>query len=318
LCGAGHGGMATKGSKGGHWAEGFRTIDMTFRAVSINERNRDSMTVSIVMPAFNAQRFIRPAIDSVLGQSYQDWQLIVIDDRSTDGTSHIVTDYSRIDDRIYLYSTETNSGPAGARNVGIDIAGGRYIAFLDSDDRWFSEKLETQVRLFEQQGAVFCYSAYWAQHDATNRRILVPAPESISYDELLKGSVIGCSTVMYDTAQLGKRYFRNGKDVLADSVYSRLVGHVGHEDYALWLEILRELRGRERGRVLGIREPLAVYRIHATSFSGSKSRAALYQWIIYRRYERLAFIRSLYLFVRYALKGIAKHIALVRIPPADQ
>jgi glycosyltransferase involved in cell wall biosynthesis len=262
--------------------------------------------VSIIMPAFNSARHISEAIDSVVAQSYPSWELLVVDDCSRDTTPDIVKGYSRADQRIKLVSLDRNSGPAEARNAGIKLAQGRYVAFLDSDDLWFERKLEIQLRELQARGAAFCYSSYVIRKDGDNRERAYDVPPSVTYREMLRGSVIGCSTVIYDTTIVGKRFFQSGDDVLTKSWYRHFIDGIGHEDYALWLSILRDIESRKGIGVVGIAEPLAIYRVRNTSFSSRKLKAALFQWIIYRKYEQIGIVKSILNFIHYGVKGVLK------------
>jgi teichuronic acid biosynthesis glycosyltransferase TuaG len=263
--------------------------------------------VSVIMPAFNAERYVAEAIGSVLAQTYTNLELIVVDDCSDDTTARIAREFSDKDARVRVIQSEGNSGPGPARNVGIANARGRYIAFLDSDDLWLPQKLAIQIAAMRRTQASFCFSSYWAFRDTTSIRMLVRAPAEVTYEQMLNGSVIGCLTVVYDASVLDGCFFPDGKGILAGSIYSKVLRTAGHEDYALWLSILRRLEQERSNRVIGILEPLAMYRSHSQSFSGSKVKAALYQWIIYRRYLHLGIVKSLRCFVMYGLNGLNKH-----------
>lgn len=267
--------------------------------------------VSVIMPTFNAQAYVGEAIASVLAQTLGAWELLVIDDGSTDSTVSVVDELRGKDARIKLLRTKSNSGPAEARNVGIAAARGQYIAFLDSDDVWFPQKLAHQLSVMSESGAAFCCAAYRILRDNQITAQTVHVPPVITYSRMLRGSVIGCLTVVYDTRILGKCRFDDGRSWIDGSIYRRWINKVGHEDYALWLHLLRtnEQRGvNNQYRFVGIDEPLAAYRVHDSSFSSSKKRAALYQWIIYRRSEKLGLLRSLYYFLQYAMSGVTKNL----------
>lgn len=265
--------------------------------------------VSIVMPAFNSRDFLVEAIDSVLAQTYRNWELIIVDDCSTDGTVDIALQFANQDNRIRFFSMHHNSGPAIARNKAIDEARGQYIAFLDSDDIWLPTKLEVQIRLMQQRKALFCFSSYIPVRVDGYLLPAVNVPDTVSYRQMLRGSVIGCLTVVYDASVIGKRHFSEGRNEVIGTIYSLLIEKIGHEDYILWLNILKDCdAGLYPGwMVLGVTESLAFYRLRNNSFSASKKKVALYQWIIYRRCEQIGLVRSLFYFVCYVIKGIMKH-----------
>lgn len=243
--------------------------------------------VSIIMPAFNAQSFLTLAIESVLAQSYANWELLVIDDASTDATASIVRSYALRDPRVRLLTNHHGKGVVGARNSGIDTAQGEFIAFLDSDDSWLPNKLTAQVALMRDSGCALSATAYRMvdAQDAPLGEVRVPA--RIHYTDLLKGNCIGCLTALYSRARLGKVYMPSG---------------FHHEDYLTWLGILRE-----HGPAAGLDDILALYRKHGQSLSSSKGRAAVWQWRIYRDALRMPLWQAAYYFVNYAVRGVLKH-----------
>lgn len=243
--------------------------------------------VSIVMPAFNADRFIAHAIDSVLAQTYRNWELLIVDDGSTDRTHSTCQRYAAQDDRIRVLSTNGRQGPGAARNTAITVANGEFIAFLDADDTWHPEKLSRQVALMRQSGSHLTATAYYAINDAGEHLGNIPVPHRLTYRDLLKGNRIGCLTAMYNQRTLGKVY---------------MPADARHEDYLTWLGILRH-----GGYALGLNEPLAYYRKHENSVSASKLQAASWQWNIYRKNLRLNWAHSVWLFANYALRGVLKH-----------
>lgn len=264
--------------------------------------------VSIVMPAYRAERHITTSIQSVIGQSHVDWELIVVDDHSPDATTDLVSIWSDRDPRIRLVRLSKNSGPAGARNAGINVARGRYIAFLDSDDVWLPRKLEVQIAEMALQDAAFSCTSYEVfKGDQTLRTVHVP--KLITYRRLLRGSVIGCLTVMYDTHLIGKRYFPDLDALIVSTFYAKRLGHVRHEDYALWLDIL-STRSKHGAPIVcvGIPAVLARYNDGGGSFSSEKSNAALSQWIIYRRHLKLGLVSAAYNFVCYSFAGVIRRL----------
>jgi teichuronic acid biosynthesis glycosyltransferase TuaG len=243
--------------------------------------------VSIVMPAFNAEDTVVQSIASVVGQTFGDWELLVVDDCSTDRTAERVRDIARTDSRVTLHVLERNSGgPAGPRNVGVDRASGAFLAFLDADDRWAPEKLSRQLEFMKREKAVLSSTGYdvvGADGDPVGS--FVPPPRT-SYERMLRASTIGCLTAMYDVRALGKRKFPL----------------CGHEDYALWLSILRE------GRVAhGLPDRLATYRQARGSVSANKWRVLSFYWRIYRDFEGFSPFQSALLCIRCAWANRSKY-----------
>jgi teichuronic acid biosynthesis glycosyltransferase TuaG len=242
--------------------------------------------VSVVMPARNSERYIGAAVDSVLCQSYRDWELIVVDDGSTDGTAVIMQELLAREPRMRLLRLAHPCGPARARNTAIEAAEGRYIAFLDSDDLWLPAKLERQLEVMQRTKAALSFTAYRKIDSQGNLgRAVMDVPAAVTYADLLKTNVIGCLTAVYDAHALGKRY----------------MPQAGHEDYALWLAILSDAVV-----AVGINEALACYRVHDGSVSRNKLKAAGMQWVVYRGVARLSIWQSLYYFFHYAYRGLKK------------
>ncbi len=251
--------------------------------------------VSIIMPVHNDEQYLHSSIQSVLNQGYQDWELLIVDDCSTDSSAQIIQQYCQKDARIKRYKTRQASGsPTKPRNIGVENAQGRFIAFLDSDDEWLPEKLERQVALMLQKpDALIVFSNYkLMDEDSRQYRGFINAPSQTDYAHLLKGNVVGCLTVMYDTEKTGKRFFP----------------YCGHEDYALWLSMLRD-----GGKVYNTNTIEAIYRLKASSVSSNKLRAMAWQWHIYTQIEHLGVLRSVYYFVNYAFRAVIKRKNLLFI-----
>lgn len=245
---------------------------------------------SIIMPCYNSGKFVLKAIESVREQTCQDWELLVVDDCSTDDSAKIVKEIAKLDARIKYLKTDRPSGsPVIPRNLGVKNAKGRYIAFLDSDDVWLLEKLENQLKMFNaNNNMAICFSNYekMAENGVRNARI-VKAPDMVTYKNLLFGNSIGCLTAVYDTTKVGKVYFQNHP----------------HEDYILWLNILKQGYVARNTNTVE-----ALYRVRDHSVSSNKLRALSWQWSIYRNIEKIGFIRSSYYFMNYAYKAIRKAI----------
>ena len=245
--------------------------------------------VSIIVPTYNAACFIRETIDSVLAQTCKNWELLVIDDCSKDETVHIVESYVAKDVRIKLLKTEKASGsPARPRNIGINKACGRYIAFLDSDDYWTPDKLEKQLPLFEDPSVAIAYSYYEkVAEDGTCANRLIKSAARHTYKSLLYGNEIGCLTAVHDTRTAGRSYFQ----------------YIGHEDYALWLSILK------KGYTARcVPERLAYYRVRHASVSSNKLRVIPWVWNIYRQQERIPFLPSVFYLCSDLIKSYFKYV----------
>ena len=247
--------------------------------------------VSIIMPAHNAAKTIVQSIESVLQQSYQQWELLVIDDCSTDETVSLVTSYAQKDARIKLLRTDKSVGkPYYPRNVGIKNASGSYIAFLDSDDIWLPTKLEKQIPLFADKNVAIVFSYYEKfssdQVEEKTKRI-VRSPEQVSFQSALYGNPIGNLTGIYDTEKVDKVYYED----------------VGHEDYVLWLTILKQ------GFIaINTNTVEARYRVAEKSVSSNKGKAALWTWNIYRKTLGFNLVRATFCYTVYMIKGILKFL----------
>lgn len=238
--------------------------------------------VSVIMPSFNAERFIAEAIDSVISQTVEDWELIIVDDASTDATAAIAAAYQRRDPRIRLIAQTTNQGAASARNRGLDDARGKLIAFIDSDDIWYPEKTAKQVAALERRQADIAYTAYERVRDRGLRNAIVSVPDKIEYHTLLHNCIIGCSTSLVRRATCG-------------AVRMPLLKR--RHDHGYWLELLRD----GSRTAIGLNEILVTYRLHRGSLSANKVVAAAYSWKLLRSVERFPVGKSLWFFGRYTL-----------------
>ncbi|MDQ0818587.1 teichuronic acid biosynthesis glycosyltransferase TuaG [Bacillus pumilus] len=245
--------------------------------------------VSIITPAYNAERYLTDTVHSVLAQTYSNWELIIADDCSTDGTRKLLGDLSQADDRINVIYLEENGGAAIARNAAINQAKGRFIAFLDSDDKWKETKLEKQVDFMLKNDYAFTFTAY--DIIAENGEPLektVTAPARLDYNEALKNTIIGCLTVMLDLQKVGH--------VVMPNIRTR-------QDLATWLSILK------RGfTAYGMSEPLSEYRIVGNSISSNKWKAAKKTWFVYREIEQLHFVKASWCFMHYATNAVKKRL----------
>ncbi len=245
--------------------------------------------LSIITPLYNSEIFISETIQSVIAQTYTNWEMIIVDDCSTDNSRKIVEDYCKIEPRIKYIKTESSSGsPALPRNIGIEKAQGRFIAFLDSDDLWEPEKLKSQLELFNDEKVAIVFSNYEKINEKgfSNNRIII-APLLVDYKKLLQGNVIACCTCVYDTYKVGKQYFTKQ----------------GHEDYVLWLQILKKgFIAKNTGLIS------AKYRVRDTSVSSNKLKTIRWVYTIFRNNEKLSAMKSIFYTSITLIKSFFKYL----------
>lgn len=242
--------------------------------------------VSIITPSYNSELFIDETIKSVLDQIHINWEMIIVDDCSTDNSRDIIEKYIQLDSRIKLIKNNPNLGVAQSRNRAIEEAQGDYIALLDSDDIWLPNKLEKQLELMQKENVLMSFSAYNTINEDGEEIGFFPINEKVTYSDMLKTSSIGTLTTIYNAKKLGKLYF----------------DEIGHEDYVYKLNILKQIDYAQ-----GIKEPLAKYRIVQSSLSRNKIKAALWQWKIYRDIEKIPLFKSIYYFINYTYNGLIKY-----------
>lgn len=243
--------------------------------------------VSIIMPAFNCENYIEQAIESIKEQTYTNWELIIIEDCSTDTTWEKIKTISH--KQIHIYRNPMNCGVAQTRNRGVELAAGDWIAFLDSDDLWVQEKLEKQIALLNREKEaplVFTGSGFISETNIKMSYVL-HVPEKIARKRLLKQNLISCSSVLVK------------KDLLKK--YPMPTVKMIHEDFAVWLQILSQIP-----HAYGIDEPLLIYRISSSSKSGNKIKAARMNWNTYR-YIQMNIFQSLYYMAFYMINGYKKY-----------
>lgn len=254
----------------------------------MNEPNisKKEELVSIVMPAYNCAEFIGTSLDSIINQTYRIWEVIVIDDCSVDNTAEIVKDYMKKDSRIKYFKLEKNSGAAVARNTAVNLAQGKYIAFLDSDDVWFSDKLSKQISFMKKNKIVFTCTSY-TKIDELGKYLgkTIRARKHSSYEDILKKNP-GNSTVMYDAEVVGK--------ITIPDIRKR-------NDYVMWLSVVKKA-----GTLYGIEEPLSSHRIRNGSLSKKKVDLVRYHWRVYREIEKLSFFKSCYLIFYWVVITVFK------------
>ena len=245
-------------------------------------------TVSIVVPVYNAASCIADTIMSVMGQTYTDYELLLVDDGSDDDSTKIIGKY--VSEKVKLLSNRKEKGAAGARNTGIEEARGRYIAFLDADDLWMKNKLARQVEFMKTKDAVFSFTGYeFADENAKGLGKVVRVPDKITYKEALCNTTIFTSTVMFDMTRLTK------DDIMMPNVKS--------EDTATWWKVLKK-----KGCAFGLDENLTLYRRMGRSLSSNKIEALRRIWNLYRKVEHLSIPQSLYCFIFWAYRAVARRV----------
>ncbi len=247
--------------------------------------------VSIIVPVYNAKKYIKEAIEMVSAQTYKDWELILVDDASSDGSADYIDELiAGQGKRIRLIRKDKNEGAAMARNTGIDAALGRYIAFLDADDVWRPDKLEKQIAFMEKTGAAFSFHAYeFGDEKARATGKVVHVPDTMTFRKALSRTVIFTTTVMFDTEKIDMEIIHMPK--------------VPSEDTATWWRILKS------GIVAhGLDENLAIYRRPAKSLSSNKFVALERIWFLYRNIAGLSVLESLFYFGGWAIRATLRRL----------
>lgn len=248
----------------------------------------ESPLVSIITPTYNSEKFIAETIQSVQNQTYTNWEMIIVDDGSSDKTQAIVTLLASQDNRIKPYQLKVNSGPAKARNVGIENVKGKYMTFLDADDIWYPDFIANSIKTIQTTGIHFVFSSY-KRSDENLDFIYTDfiVPKKVTYTDILKTNSISCLTAFIDIEVLGKKTM--------PEIFKR-------QDMGLWLQYLKEIPFAH-----GIQEPKAIYRIRENSLSRNKSRLLKYQWQFYREVEHLNPFQSAYYMFHWMYRGFMKY-----------
>ena len=244
--------------------------------------------VSIIVPVYNAEKFIKDTINTVLQQTHQNFELILVDDCSNDASIQLIQQEK--DKRIQLIKNKKNSGAAISRNNGIKIAKGKYLCFLDADDLWDKQKIEKQVSYMKKNNCAFSYTAYEFANEKglpTGKKVFIPS--KITYNEALKNTTIWTSTVMFNMEKLSK------EDIYMPNVKS--------EDTATWWKILKKI-----DKAYGLNEILSYYRRSEGTLSSNKIEAIKRIWNLYRNVEKLPIIKSVYCFMFYLFRAIKRRI----------
>ncbi|AYO21199.1 glycosyltransferase family 2 protein [Vibrio owensii] len=254
----------------------------------MNNEYSDGPETTIITPLYNAEKFLMETLLSILEQSYSNWEAILIDDNSSDNSLHIAREFARRDSRFKVINRFEGGGAARARNDGIQLARGRYIAFLDSDDVWLPDKLEKQIRYMKSQDIALSYTSYYFLNEKGDVKSKVDVPEKVTYHQLLKGNTIACLTAVYDTHKVGK--------MLMPDIRKR-------QDFGLWLKITKT--GVDG---YGFPEPLAYYRLREGSISSAKINTMIYTWRLYRDVEKLPLLSSIYYICNHLVGAFFKRV----------
>ncbi|RAK23643.1 glycosyltransferase involved in cell wall biosynthesis [Flavobacterium aquaticum] len=244
--------------------------------------------VSIITPSYNSAKFIAETIQSVQNQTYQNWEMIIVDDGSSDETETVVLSIIENDSRIQFHKLSQNSGPAVARNTGIEKASGDYMTFIDADDIWFPTFIENNIKTIQETGIPFVFSSYKRANEQLEfvySDFIVP--NKVSYTDILKSNSISCLTAFLDIKKLGKKYM--------PLIRKR-------QDMGLWLNYLKVIPFAH-----GIQETQAIYRIRENSLSRKKSDLIKYQWQFYREVEKLNVFQSIYYMLHWMYRGFMKY-----------
>lgn len=247
--------------------------------------------VSIIIPVYNVEKYIIETVESVKAQTYDAWELLLVEDGSTDGTLQVLEEYltAQPDDRIRLIK-QANSGAAKARNHGLAEATGRFVAYLDADDLWSPDKLFKQLTFMKEKRAGFSFTGYeFAEEDGTGTGKIVRVPEKLTYRQALQNTTIFTSTVIFDTERIAKENLE--------------MPVMKSEDTALWFKVLR------LGNIAyGLDENMVRYRRSSGSLSANKLVALKRIWNLYRKAEHLSVPYSCYNFFFWAVRAVQRRI----------
>lgn len=245
--------------------------------------------VSVIMPCYNMENYVADSIASVQRQTYPHWELLIVDDASTDRTAAIVTHLAEHDEKIHFVVKAQHSGIADTRNQCIQMAKGCFLAFLDADDIWHPEKMEKQLRFMLDNNVGFTYTTYdWIDEEGHTLNKFINTIGNLDYEKYLRNTIIGCSTVMTNTDIVGKVVVPNFRT---------------SEDTATWLNILKK-----GFLAYAIDKPLTSYRIRLQSASSNKLKASSDLWRVYRQQEKLSLFKALGCFISYAYNAVKKRL----------
>lgn len=249
-----------------------------------------NVKVSIITATYNSARYISDTYESIVNQTHDNWEWIITDDCSDDDTYNKIVHLSSLDNRVKIFRNDINKGAAESRNRCIINAEGDYLAFLDSDDLWYSDKILKQLQFMRTNDVDFSYTSYCLideKGSELDKYIDTTTPLSVSYNDMLKKrATLGCSTVMLRKIEHEKIEMPNLRT---------------GQDYATWLKILKSGK-----RAYRVPECLAKYRIVSNSISRNKFKKSIRQWSIYRKVERINLIYSTWCFINYAFRAVVR------------
>ena len=244
--------------------------------------------VSIIIPVYNAEKYIRETIKTIADQTYTNWEAIFVDDCSTDRSASIIEE--QLSSKIKLIKLEKNSGTAITRNAGIKEAKGRYLSFLDADDLWEKDKIEKQLKFMKENNYHFTYTAFkFVDEKNTKQSRKINVQKELTYNKALKNTRILSIAVMIDLKYIPK------EDCYMENVMN--------EDIATWWRILKK-----GNTAYGLNEVLVYYRRHKNSKTSNKLSNAKNRWELYRKVEKLSVLKSFYYTMHYAYYGVLKRI----------
>lgn len=242
--------------------------------------------VSIITPCYNSAKFLQETIDSVLNQTFTDWEWLITDDQSTDNSVEIIRDVN--DPRIKLTVAEKNGGAGHARNLSLKKASGRFITFLDADDFWEPNFIEEMVNFMKKENAELAYSNYSRCDENLNPTIEdFKADKEVTFHNLLKTCRLSLLSSMYDSQRAGIEFFPEGSK---------------REDHVMWLNLLKKI---PVGKPLP--KTMAKYRMHSTSISRKKTNIMVDQYLVYKDYMQFSTVKSLYYTSNWAFNGFLKY-----------
>jgi teichuronic acid biosynthesis glycosyltransferase TuaG len=246
--------------------------------------------ISIITPSYNSRRFIKETIDSVLAQTYENWEMIIVDDKSQDDSVEYIKNLIKDDHRIQLIELNENVGAAMARNKALELADGRYIAFLDSDDVWMSNKLKIQMNFMQKNHYPISFTSYKIIDEYSNdNNHTINVVKSLNLQQYLKNTIIGFSTSMID------------RSLMSEEI--KFLDIRIRQDTNLWVTLLKK-----GYKAYGIDELLVKYRVHSNSISANKLKAAKGVWNLYFNIHKFGLIKSIYYFSFYAFNAVKKRI----------
>lgn len=252
---------------------------------------KEENLVSIITPVYNCENLLGDTIKTVIDQTYQNWELLLVDDCSKDNSAEIAKEYAKKDKRVKYFKLKENSGAAVARNFALENSKGRFIAYLDSDDLWKKEKLEKQVKfMLENNYAFTCTDYEKIDEEGNSLNKIIKIPKRVNYNLFLRNTIIQTVGVMVDTKLTGKEL------LVMPNIRRR-------QDAATWCQLLKN--GFD---CYEVPENLSYYRVVSNSLSSNKFKAVKMNWYWYRNIEKLSLFKTCYCFVGYAFNAVKKRI----------